>query len=87
MKVSRFLIYRLEVLVSVLFMTVSMTVLANAYVIKDSMNSIHNAYVERPVRHMSLNTRVMRSNPASVMVGAVPVSSASSRWDRLRQNG
>ena len=30
---------------------------------------------------------VMRSNPASVTVGGFPVSSASSRWDRLRQNG
>ena len=39
------------------------------------------------VRHMSLNTRVMRSNPASVTAGGVPVSSASSRWDRLRRNG
>ena len=38
-------------------------------------------------RPMSLTTRVMRSNPTSVTVEGVPVSSASSRWDRLRRNG
>ena len=45
------------------------------------------AVVVKWVRHISLNTRVMRSNHASVTAGGVPVSSASSRWDRLRQNG
>ena len=31
--------------------------------------------------------RLLRTNPASITAGGVPVSSASSRWDRLRQNG
>ena len=45
------------------------------------------AVIEAGFVRKSLNTRLLRMNPASITAGVVPVSSASSRWDRLRQNG
>ena len=47
---------------------------------------LNRAAVTEMVRHTSLKTRVMRSDPTLVTVGGVPMLSASSRWEWLWRN-